>query len=500
MADTKNDKPRKGTQKETPVTASNPEGVTFKDLIQFATGSEAPTETEFESAMAAKGYRSGDVRKLKRAFRRVNSSESDYFLRDKGFDVFDKGQQVTGSGKAKGNKAGADLGDLLGLGNDVSLLAGALRNEKSGYDKSQASKQQAETDRQQSNVNNQKLDGSTEQSLSPETEFARTMKDLLAVTAAGNGAGTPAAGEGKKSGTGGKGKQKPAQPGQSANERGQGFVPDENLLNWSPLDVMNPAFKSSGKSETPKDNEPQAAAQTQQDTRTKGEKGRDLLVGNRSTPKGFFDFDSEEFGQEAYGLGESAVDLGTGAGYLAPWLAPFKKAGPLGYAINKVAAPFALTGVAMKGIGDAVNPNEDVNWGELGMDAANIGAMALLNKMAYKNFKGPQPAQLPGGSPMAPSARPRTKFSFNASQRANQAAGKFAQQFNNIAWPAMETQPAGLLGRYTPKLGGPTGSPAGLNSAAIEENFLMNLTEDLNHLPIKRRGGVLTKFRGCNCS
>lgn len=118
-----------------------PEGTSFRDLINHVTGKTNATREEFESAISGRGYSTRDVRKIGKAFDRVQTSGNEYILHPtKGFDVFDNGKKQSGSGKAKGNKAGADLGDLINLGGDVSLLAGALRNEKKGYDESRAPK------------------------------------------------------------------------------------------------------------------------------------------------------------------------------------------------------------------------------------------------------------------------------------------------------------------------------------------------------------------------
>lgn len=116
------------------------EGTSFRELINHATGKSNASRDEFESSMAAKGYRASDIRKLGKAYERISGSGNEYILHpEKGFNVFDKtGAQKEGSGKKKGNKAGSDLGDLIGLGNDVSLLAGALRHELPGLAASKA--------------------------------------------------------------------------------------------------------------------------------------------------------------------------------------------------------------------------------------------------------------------------------------------------------------------------------------------------------------------------
>lgn len=116
--------------------------ITFKELLNHTTGKANASRQEFESAMASRGYTTGDIRKLGKAFDRVKDSGNEYVLHpEKGFNVYDPtNKQLSGSGKKKGNKAGFDLGDLIGLGGDVSLLAGALRNEVKGYNESKTPK------------------------------------------------------------------------------------------------------------------------------------------------------------------------------------------------------------------------------------------------------------------------------------------------------------------------------------------------------------------------
>jgi len=122
------------------MAATNP--ITFKELLNYTTGKSNASRQEFESAIASRGYKPGDIRKLGKAYDRVKESGNEYVLHPtKGFNVYDPdNKQLSGSGKNKGNKAGFDLGDLIGLGGDVSLLAGALRNEVKGYTDSKAPK------------------------------------------------------------------------------------------------------------------------------------------------------------------------------------------------------------------------------------------------------------------------------------------------------------------------------------------------------------------------
>lgn len=241
--------PTKGSQKETPIEGNKPEGLSFSDLIKFATGSEAPTSQEFESSMAARGYRQKDVRKLTKAFDQVTQSGKDYFLRDDGFDVYEGGQRETGSGRAKGNKRGADLGDLIGLGGDVSLLAGALRNEKGGYDQKQAQKQQ--TAEATGKAQGADISKAITAGVNPLANFAMTMSDLIKASGGQTASEQAQKGE-QKSGqkTGQKGGQKSGQKQQNGQQQpaGQGFVPDNSILNWSPQEInLNPFNDGSGR-------------------------------------------------------------------------------------------------------------------------------------------------------------------------------------------------------------------------------------------------------------
>lgn len=505
MAKSTEEKPKnKGSQRETAVEGNPAEGTTFRELIQSATGSEAPTAEEFESAMAARGYRTSDVRKLKRAFKKVNESGKDYRLQDEGFDVFGEQGQETGSGRAKGNKAGFDVGDLIGLGSDVSLLAGALRNEKSKMEQQQAAQQQKES---MVFPEEPSLQHGMPQSLSPETEFATTMRDLLAVTAAASKKGEAGSNQ-AADGEGNKGEESGQQAGQQAGQNkgkpgmdnfkpGDIFQPDPSVLDFELIPGGGEQEGGQPEGQLPGIDDwksnlgvGRTGKEEATDTRTKGQRGRDLLTGvDPGNTPGFFDVDAQDFGLEAYGLGEFATEGSQNAMMALGGLGLFKKMKPLAKFANTPIALAGITGTAMKGIGDAINPNEDVNWGELGSDAANIAALWALGKVNTRNTPGASPGQLPGGSRL----RKPTKFSASgAGQRMRETANAFKAQIQGRAQQAGQPFNVSPFQRFN------IGSPGGAGRTApelVEMNFLENIADDIARLPIKRRGGVLTKFR-----
>lgn len=453
--------PKKGTQKEAPVAGKTPEGISFKDLLQYTTGSAAPSEKEFESAMAAKGYRAGDVRKMKRAFREVQSSGKDYYLQEgKGFDVYGGEGQETGSGKAKGNKQGFDLGDTIGLGNNVSLLAGALRNEAGGYKQAQEAKNKLD-------VSNEQIDGKGPVSEGPEQAFATSMRDLLAASAAGQGSpktGEDGGGKAAKKGKASAGSQQKV----NENEQSQGVGlppppnsnPDFDLLKWSPAnDYGNPSGTPGEKREKGNHSEAelkQAAADFYWQN-----PGSDFMT-------------STGYGMSS--LGEMFKDAGKTGLYGLPLMGALTKTPGASKLANRIMTPMALTGVAGQVLGDAINPNEDVDWMTAGTDLAEIALGHTMNK-AFAGSPQTLEQQMMGNTPRQ--AGKITKFSQQAGQQISKRA--------NQAKDAFSTNP---FSKFNIK-GNQAPFPSPLTPAAIEENFLMNLTDDLGALPMKAKGGIL---------
>jgi hypothetical protein len=103
-------------------------GTNIKDLIRFTTGG-SNKKSDLENALRNKGYREKDVRRMGRAFTKIqNNPDRNFLLHGDGtFSVEEGGQGLRGSGRQKGNVKGFDVGDVIGLGNDISRLAGAMQ-------------------------------------------------------------------------------------------------------------------------------------------------------------------------------------------------------------------------------------------------------------------------------------------------------------------------------------------------------------------------------------
>jgi hypothetical protein len=499
MAKKVKERPSKaGSQRETAVEGNPAGGTSFAELIQHATGSQAPSRKEFESAMASRGYRSSDIRKLTKAFDQITQSGQDYFLRDEGFDVYNQGTRQSGSGRAKGNKAGADIGDIVGLGNNVSLLAGALRNEKSGYDQAKASK----------TASNQNIDPQTAQragqaaasAVNPLAGFAMTMRDLI------NNAGGP-----KQPETGTQEQGQQAQPtGQKTGKQAgakkpggikkQSFDPNAKVpADYKPMDFdlsfieqspfYNPDLVTQPTSQGPNPNaprenttfvgpfsfgggrgdgfSPEASARSRERVAEEervanmSPKERKMYDANKKTQ--FFN-DDMSFNTEslnpmnlldpyAWAEATQSVKEGTSMGGSAmSTVGMFSRNPALAKVYNRYMLPFQAMGIGADWLADSMT-EEGVDSQEMVGDAVMLG-VNTLGANAGKIFPK-KPLGLE--QQMSQNARylaPRTKFSL----------GLPSQMANKVQFPAMVREPAGLLPKYTPKLGN-WGTPANLGEA-----------------------------------
>lgn len=101
-------------------------GLNFRDLLSSAVGKdfESITKEDVRDWATGQGWRKKDVNRITRGFSKFSKRGGDFALTDPGeFDVAGAGPT---SGVRTGNVKGFDIGDLLGLGRDVSTLAGAL--------------------------------------------------------------------------------------------------------------------------------------------------------------------------------------------------------------------------------------------------------------------------------------------------------------------------------------------------------------------------------------
>jgi hypothetical protein len=108
------------------------EGINLRDLLRVQSGlkeGQELTRADFDRSLSSAGLSRKNMRKLGKAFDTIqNNPNLDYIVSQdgSGFNVFDKttGAAQTTSGRAKGNTKGINLADLIGLGDNVSKLAG----------------------------------------------------------------------------------------------------------------------------------------------------------------------------------------------------------------------------------------------------------------------------------------------------------------------------------------------------------------------------------------
>lgn len=86
------------------------------------------TNAEIDSLFRGDGYTRGQRRKLMKAVEtlRTNPERTFEFNERGGFNVTQGSRPMSGSGRNKGSREGFDLGELVGLGRNVSLLGGVL--------------------------------------------------------------------------------------------------------------------------------------------------------------------------------------------------------------------------------------------------------------------------------------------------------------------------------------------------------------------------------------
>ncbi len=101
------------------------EGLDFKSLLSTEIGKDFSSinSTDVEEWATAKGYRKKDINRIKRGFNKFSRRDSDFVLTGDGEFQVSNAQR---SGRRTGNLKGFDVGDLVGLGRDVSTFAGAL--------------------------------------------------------------------------------------------------------------------------------------------------------------------------------------------------------------------------------------------------------------------------------------------------------------------------------------------------------------------------------------
>ena len=108
-------------------------GIEIRDLVRFTVGAETNdiATSRVKDAFRGMGYREKDVRRMGRAWDKVRGNPNrEYILHgDDTFSVKQDGQLIEGSGRGKGNVEGFDLGDIVRLGKDISMLAGGVQSQ-----------------------------------------------------------------------------------------------------------------------------------------------------------------------------------------------------------------------------------------------------------------------------------------------------------------------------------------------------------------------------------
>ncbi len=307
------------------------QGTSFRELISYATGKSNASREDLESSLAAKGYKPGDIRRIGKAYDRVSSSGDEYVLHpEKGFNVLDStGAAKTGSGKRKGNKAGRDLGDLIGLGNDVSLLAGALRQELPGYETSKAPAKQVtpETPNPPS---------------TPETD--KQPADVVATKKAIGATGAKRA------------TKAPTKTSFDFN-----FNPDDYKLKYKKDPIFDLGKKSAKASDV-----------STADELAKVGSGDEYPALNEDD---FFDMSGvtslNGFSDLTKKTKNDMITLGKVGAFAGPW---HRKASKF---YNKALLPLQLGTIGLNMGADAINPNQDIDWSETGDDLVDVAYSSL---------------------------------------------------------------------------------------------------------------------------
>lgn len=101
----------------------------MRELITNSTGSQNPDQGRVEDLFRLYGVSEKQVKQMGKAWKRLSKNpERDFLINTKtnDFEAVQDGQLLTGVGRNKGNLKGTDIGDLIGLGNSASLLAGGM--------------------------------------------------------------------------------------------------------------------------------------------------------------------------------------------------------------------------------------------------------------------------------------------------------------------------------------------------------------------------------------
>lgn len=113
-------------------------GTSFQEILSQQ-GIDINDTEAIESYARSRGYSEAFTRKAIRGARQYAKKKNgrDFHFTEGGdsFRIYDQaGQEVTKTGRGSGNKKGFNLGDLVGVGNNVSAFAGLVQDVKSVND------------------------------------------------------------------------------------------------------------------------------------------------------------------------------------------------------------------------------------------------------------------------------------------------------------------------------------------------------------------------------
>ena len=116
-------------------TLNTPEGDKFQDILK-RNNIDINDPEQLETYMRSRGFSDSSIRKSLRGARQyaAKRGERNFYFdnKDGGFRIFneDGSGEITKENRKSGNRQGFGLGDLVGLGNDVSSFAGVVKDLK----------------------------------------------------------------------------------------------------------------------------------------------------------------------------------------------------------------------------------------------------------------------------------------------------------------------------------------------------------------------------------
>jgi hypothetical protein len=111
-------------------------GTSIADILSFAAGKKAGeklTIDDIQRIGREAGVSAKDMKSVIKGGKNFLASDKEYRLGDDGYNVFNKDGAETRSSREAGNKKGLNIGDVIGLGNKTSSLAGLAALYKDKY-------------------------------------------------------------------------------------------------------------------------------------------------------------------------------------------------------------------------------------------------------------------------------------------------------------------------------------------------------------------------------